>query len=123
VHVGRGLAVRTEGKPARLAERAQPVEDGVGARRAVLPVRRARRREVFPCAPVGLLRHGAALLVARPRALIESVAAEDGLTSKSHRCVSSLEPAVASYYKYFTPPHSQPRALRHTTVLSNIMSL
>ena len=46
VHVGRGLAVRTEGKSARLAKRAQPVEDGVGARRAVLPVRRARRREV-----------------------------------------------------------------------------
>ena len=27
VHVGRGLAVRAEGKPARLAKRAQPVED------------------------------------------------------------------------------------------------
>ena len=48
VHVGRGLAIRAERKPARLAERAQPVEDGVGARCAVLSVRRARRREVFP---------------------------------------------------------------------------
>jgi hypothetical protein len=94
VHVGRGLAVRAEGKPARLPERAQPVEDGVGARRAVLPVRRARRREVFPCAPVGSLHHGAALLVARPRALVESVAAKDGLDVE--------EP----------PLHRQPRACR-----------
>jgi len=60
----RRVAVRAERKPARLAERAQPVEDGVGARRAVLPVCRARRREVLPRAPVGSLRHGAALLVA-----------------------------------------------------------
>ena len=67
---------------------------GSGARRAVLPVRRARRREVFPCAHVGSLRHGAALLVARPRALIESVAAEDGLNVE--------EP----------PLHRQPRARR-----------
>ena len=78
VHVGRGLAVRTEGKPARLAERAQPVEDGVAVPGALYcrSAGRARRREVFPCAPVGSLRHGAALLVARPRALVESVAAD-----------------------------------------------
>ena len=61
---------------------------------AGVPVRRARRREVFPCAPVGSLRHGAALLVARPRALIESVAAEDSLDVE--------EP----------PLHRQPRARR-----------
>jgi hypothetical protein len=33
----------------------------------------ARAAERYtPCAPVGSLRHGAALLVARPRALVES---------------------------------------------------
>jgi hypothetical protein len=43
-----------------------------------------------------------------------------GVAGTGHHHYTTGDPSPLSV---LSPPHSQPRALRHTTVLSNIMSL